>query len=231
MKNYEKIKEELLNNARQIDESLYYTIYDDGIDITLFREMDMYQKEIEAIETIIYNSDVNKDDMVIAMCAVDTLNDKLDKMNLTEKIDDIYDLFRKTQDCVEAEVLDCEAAQVIYRTAEKWGLIYLWYKYIFKNVENYLLNEFKNKNEIRKVANELSKHTNLTNLDIYKILIKFEKYIDININMYNIHNDSITTYVYHDDNIVFFDNSGFLQGINLNKCLLLNDQECERILM
>lgn len=146
MKNYEKIKEDMLDAARRIDESIYYTIEGIGLDINDYTDIPLSNRDIEAIEAIIYNEELSKEDIEAAMEAIDNTGDKLEKMNLYEKVDNIFTLLYKMQDCIEVEALDDygegdDVIQYIYKTADKWGLIYLWYRFIFKNAKKFLENK------------------------------------------------------------------------------------------
>lgn len=143
MKNYEKIKEEILNAARKIDESLYYTIDDMGLDITSYTDtLGISDDDIEAVERIIYNHELTKDDINAAMNVVDNVSNKLNELNIQDKLDNIYSATNAMQACIDAGALDADSdcVQAIIKTIEKWCLIYLWHEYIFKNVKKFIVN-------------------------------------------------------------------------------------------
>ena len=148
MKNmeYKKIKEEMLDCARKIDEGLYYTIADSGVDIFGYKELQLNDREIDAIEEIIYNEHPDKEEIKAAKEVIDKKGYIVEEVckNMDLKVDNIYRLVDNVQDCIEYECLEeygegYIAIQYIYKTAEKWGRLYLWYEYIFKNAKKFLL--------------------------------------------------------------------------------------------
>ena len=148
MKNmeYRKIKEEMLDAARRIDEGLYYTIMDDsGLDIFGYKELPLSGREIESIETIIYNEDLKEEDIESAKEVIDKKGYIVEEVckNIDVKLDIIYRLVENVQSCIKYECLEDYgegdmAIQYIHRTAEKWGMLYLWYEYIYYNAKKFL---------------------------------------------------------------------------------------------
>ena len=150
MKNYEykKIMDKMLNEARCINTGLYYTIADDGLDITCYADIPIRDWDIEAIESIIYNEELSKEDIEAAMEAINRIGDKLEKMNLYEKMEETDSLAAVMERCIHLDAIEeygdgDNAIQYIFKNAEKWAMLYLWYEYIFKNAKKFLLEKKK----------------------------------------------------------------------------------------
>lgn len=153
---YKKMMEEMRREANSLDEGLYYSITDDGktegtLDITPYcrsKEFYLYKWDVKDIEEIIYNENLAKEDIDEAKKVMEKYNpifQRLEEMDLLSKTEQAYKLTELISNCIDNEVLEDygegdDAIQYIYRTAEKWGMLYLWYTYIYKNAYNIVYN-------------------------------------------------------------------------------------------
>lgn len=150
MKNYEykKIMDKMLDESRCINTGLYYTIADDGLDITCYTDIPIRVWDIEDIEAIIYNEELSKEDIEAATEAINRIGNDLEKMNLYEKMEETVNLATTMERCIYLDAMEeygdgDNAIQYIFKNAEKWAMIYLWHEYIFKNAKKFLLEKKK----------------------------------------------------------------------------------------
>ena len=109
---------------------------------------------------------------------------------------------------------------------EKYGRINEIRKVAEKISESYLNWYAQKTGEIIRGFDSYMSYVKLMSNRIEDSIRKFEKYIVININMYNVDNDVITWY--NDDSgiVIMFDSPSGLQGINITKDKYMNDAEC-----
>lgn len=109
---------------------------------------------------------------------------------------------------------------------EKYGRINEIRKVAEKISESYLIWYAQKTGEIIRGFDSYMSYVKLMSNRIEDSIRKFEKYIVININMYNVDNDVITWY--NDDSgiVIMFDSPSGLQGINITKDKYMNDAEC-----
>lgn len=138
MKNYyEMIKNKILDNAWGIDAGLYYTVEEYGIDISSWIKDKSVEYAVQAVESLIYKNDTGMIEEDIQKIE-NYFN--FDNLELSDKVDKVFRLVKYLSECIEDDVIqDDESLGVIYKQAERIGMLFLWYEYIFKTAKKFLL--------------------------------------------------------------------------------------------
>ena len=133
---YDLIKNKILDSAWGIDAGLYYTVEEYGIDISSWIKDKSVEYAVQAVESLIYknNTEITEEDI---QKIENYFN--FDNLELSDKVDKAFRLCKYLSECIEEEVIDDESFWGIYKQAERIGMLFLWYEYIFKNAKKFLL--------------------------------------------------------------------------------------------
>lgn len=138
MKNYyEMTKNKILDQAWGIDAGLYYTVEEYGIDISSWIKDKSVEYAVQAVESLIYKNDTNLTEEDIQKIE-NYFN--FDNLELSDKVDKAFRLCKYLSECIEEEVIDDnDSFGVIFKEAERIGMLFLWYEFIFKKAKCYVL--------------------------------------------------------------------------------------------
>lgn len=145
-KDYKKLMEEIEHEACELWEGLEYVVKDEGLVIKYYvdgKKADEY--DVWFAERIIYNDHITKDDIERANKGLKRIEKFFDidkeEISLYDKAIEAHDISNKLSYCFEYEIIDSglehsDAIQDIYRTAEMWGILYLWFGNFYPIIKN-----------------------------------------------------------------------------------------------